>query len=109
MRWNREAIRQHLKPVIDFQLKHPDARIYVGEFSCIAWVVGDGEYVRDCISVFEEYGWDWTYHAYREWPGWNVDYDAVKENETKLYKPEHPSARKQALLDGLAAGSELDI
>ena len=105
-RWCRETIRRHLKPVIDFQLRHPDARIYIGEFSCIAWVVGDGDYVRDCISVFEEYGWDWTYHAYREWPGWDVDYDAVRENESKLYKPEHPSARKQALLEGLSFSVE---
>lgn len=100
--WNRERIRQHLKPVIDFQLRHPDVRIYVGEFSCIPWVVGDGEYVRDCISVFEEYGWDWTYHAYREWPGWDVDYDAIKENASELYKPTEPTLRKRALLDGLS-------
>lgn len=101
-RWNRETIRRHLKPVIDFQIRHPDARIYVGEFSCIAWAAGDGEYVRDCISVFEEYGWDWTYHAYREWKGWDVDYDAVCDNVPKLHKPGRPSLRKRALLDGLS-------
>ena len=27
------------------------------------------------ISINEAYGWDWTYHAYREWQGWSVEYD----------------------------------
>jgi hypothetical protein len=26
--------------------------------------------MRDAIELFEEAGWDWTYHAFREWQGW---------------------------------------
>ncbi len=28
---------------------------------------------KDCIEVFEDYGWDGAYHAFREWHGWNVE------------------------------------
>jgi hypothetical protein len=34
--------------------------IEAAEWDCAAG------YLRDCIDLFEEYGWDWTYHAYRE-------------------------------------------
>ena len=34
--WNRARIRRELEPVIDFQKRH-DCKIYVGEFSAIAW------------------------------------------------------------------------
>lgn len=37
---------------------------------------GDGaeRNLADLISIFNEYGWDWTYHAFREWPGWSVEH-----------------------------------
>ena len=22
----------------------------------------------------QEYGWDWSYHAFREWPGWSLEH-----------------------------------
>lgn len=34
--WDRERIRRELKPVIEFQKRH-NCKIYVGEFSAIAW------------------------------------------------------------------------
>ena len=70
--WNSAYMRDVMKPVRDFQLKH-GARIYVGEFSAVAWAEGADKYLADCISLFEEYGWDWTYHAFREWNGNNQE------------------------------------
>ncbi len=64
----------------------------------MAWASGAEEYLRDCIGIFEEYGWDWTYHAFREWPGWSV------EHEGTCHADLHPSAdnpRMRALLKGL--------
>jgi len=26
------------------------------------------------IDLFEEHGWDWTYHGFREWTGWSVEH-----------------------------------
>ena len=96
--WDREALRKALAPVSDFQLRH-GARIYVGEFSAICWAEGADRYLADCIALFEEYGWDWTYHAFREWAGWSV------EHEGTCHADLHPSSdnpRKRALLDGLS-------
>ena len=57
--WNIDFLRQQLKPVRDFQLKH-GARIYAGEFSAVAWAPGAEKHLADCISLFEEYGRNWT-------------------------------------------------
>ena len=93
--WNKEMIRKHLQPVRDFQLRH-NARIYVGEFSAIAWAPGAEKYLNDCIEIFEEYGWDWTYHAFREWDGWSVEHEAASPSDLKPAKEDTP--RKKVLL-----------
>lgn len=95
--WNRGTIDWSLKPVIKFQERY-GARIYVGEFSAVAWAPGAGNYLRDCISVFKEHGWDWTYHAFREWAGWSVEH--AGEDDASL-RPSADNPRKRALLDGL--------
>ena len=30
-----------------------------------------------CIALFRDYGWDWTYHAFREWEGWSVEHEPI--------------------------------
>lgn len=98
--WNRDFLRRTLKPVRDFQARH-GARIYVGEFSAIAWAEGAADYLRDCIDLFEEEGWDWTYHAFREWTGWSVEHEAEKPG---AQRPSFDNPRKRALLDGFRRG-----
>ncbi len=95
--WNRDFLREKLAPVREFQLRH-GARIYVGEFSAIAWADGAGEYLRDCISLFEEYGWDWTFHAFDEFEGWSIEHESDLPFE---FRPSAENPRKQALLEGL--------
>ena len=90
-------MRGALRPVREFQLRH-GARIYCGEFSAVAWASGAEEYLRDCIDLFEEYGWDWTYHAFREWPGWSVEHEG---SDAEHLVPSADNPRKRALLDGL--------
>ena len=100
--WDREFLRRQLADVRKFQQEH-GAKIYVGEFSAIAWAEGADAYLRDCISIFEEYGWDWSYHAFREWAGWDVEKSAALDARTKQPKftdaPDTP--RRRALLRGL--------
>ena len=69
---SREDLRRTLQPVVDFQRRHR-CRILVGEFSASLFAPGAAEYVADYIDLFEEYGWDWTYHAFRESLLWNVE------------------------------------
>jgi hypothetical protein len=45
--------------IIDFQRKH-GAKILLGEFGCISWAPGAAQYLKDCVELFEEYGWDWV-------------------------------------------------
>ncbi len=97
-KWDIEYLRKVLVPVREFEKRH-HAKIYVGEFSAIAWAEGAENYIRDCISLFEEYGWDWTYHAFREWKGWSVEHEGPDE---KNMVPSADNPRKRALLDGFA-------
>ena len=34
-------------------------------------------YLKDLLEIFEEEGWDWAYHAYREWHGWSLEHTAA--------------------------------
>jgi hypothetical protein len=97
MGWDISYLRRVLEPVRAFQKRH-NARIYVGEFSAIAWAPGADRYLRDCISLFEEYGWDWTYHAFREWAGWSVEHEIAGPGQQPVPSDDNP--RKRALLDG---------
>lgn len=73
-KWDKEQMRRNLQAVRDFQ-KDYNVQIYVGEFSAIRWAPDDTayNYLRDSIDLFEEYGWDWNYHAFREYNGWSVE------------------------------------
>lgn len=94
--WDREVLRKVLKPVAEFQKRHK-ARIYIGEFSARARAEGADRYLRDCIELFEEYGWDWTYHSFREAPTWDVE----KEWKDGRHVPSAGNARKTVLLNAL--------
>lgn len=73
--WNKQALRETLQPVIDFQTKY-NVPIYVGEFSIISWVPVQSSvnWLTDVISLFEELKWAWSYHAFREWQGWSLEH-----------------------------------
>jgi len=96
--WDRDYLRRALAPVRAFEKRH-GAKIYIGEFSAITWAKGADAYLRDCIAVFEEYGWDWSYHAFREWSGWSVEHAC--EGPGKPFVPSADNPRRRALLDGL--------
>lgn len=73
-RSGRDELRAAMTRVIEFQKKY-GAKIYVGEFTVPRWVPdGGGRYLDDLISLFEEYGWDWTFHAFREWDGFSPEH-----------------------------------
>ena len=68
----------------------------------MAWAEGAAQYLDDLISLFEEYGWDWSYHAFREYPGWSVEHEASDYNHYR--KAEKDTDRKKVLLKGFANG-----
>ena len=98
---DRAALEKALAPVRAFEKRH-GAKIYVGEFSASAWAPGADRYIADCIALFREYGWDWTYHAFREWEGWSVEHEPVSFGTTPdCFRPSADNPRKRALIEGL--------
>ena len=95
-KWNKEYLRSELEFARVFQQK-TGARIYVGEFGCIRWAPGGDQYLNDCIELFEEYGWDWAYHAFREFDGWSVECS----DDPKVNQIVPMTKRKAVLLKGL--------
>lgn len=88
-RWyDRETLKKALSPVIKFQQEF-NVHIYIGEFSAIRWAPGDSayQYLRDCIDIFEENGWDWAYHAFREWDGWSVEHGPDPKDHNRTLEP----------------------
>ncbi|MBN2473319.1 MAG: cellulase family glycosylhydrolase [Pirellulales bacterium] len=96
--WDKEQLRRVLAPVREFQLAY-NVHIYAGEFSAIRWAPGAAAYLRDAIALFEEYGWDWTYHAYREWDGWSVEHGSDPQDHQPASEP---TDRKKLLLSWFA-------
>jgi len=86
--WDKDALRRVLQPAIDYQRDY-GVHIYLGEFSAIRWAPGDSahDYLRDCIEVFEEQGWDWAYHAFREWDGWSVEHGPDRQDRSPSPTP----------------------
>ena len=103
--WNRESLEGVLRPVMEFQKRY-NVHIYIGEFSAIRWAPeGSGfRYLRDVIDIFERQGWDWSYHAFREWQGWSVEHGSDR-NDTRV--TEQPTDRKQLLLEWFARNKKL--
>jgi aryl-phospho-beta-D-glucosidase BglC (GH1 family) len=93
--WNRTELERTLQPVIDFQKRYR-AHIYVGEFSAIRWAPNQSaeRYLSDVIDIFEAHGWDWSYHAFREWQGWSVEHGEVRAQDAPVTSP----TRRQQLL-----------
>ena len=81
--WDRAQLEKALEPVIAFQKRY-GVHIYVGEFSAIRWAPDDSayRYLKDLLDIFEQHGWDWTYHAFREWDGWSVEHGSDRADTT---------------------------
>ena len=102
---DKAYLQQVLAAARAFEATH-GAKIYVGEFSAPAWAGGVEVYLRDLIDIFGTYGWDWTYHAFREWAGWSVEHEPVRLGITAdCFRASVDNPRKNALLSGLAGNA----
>ncbi|WP_043588602.1 glycoside hydrolase family 5 protein [Geminisphaera colitermitum] len=96
--YDKESLRKHVQPIRDFQLA-TGAPIFIGEFSAARWAPGAAQYIDDCISLFEEYGWDWTYHAFRESTIWDVEHVDDSPRAKPVRAPaDQPTERQKVLL-----------
>jgi hypothetical protein len=99
-RWDKARLEAAIKPAVDFQ-KNYGVPIYVGEFSAIRWAPDDSayRYLKDLIELFEAHGWDWTYHAFREWDGWSVEHGPDRAD----HQPAATPTSRETLLRGWLA------
>ncbi|MHB1156718.1 MAG: cellulase family glycosylhydrolase [Phycisphaerales bacterium] len=95
--WDRATLERAIQPAIDFQKRHPDIRIFVGEFSAIRWAPNAQQYLQDCISIFEQHGWDWAYHSFRGYSGWNLEDDDQFSSPQDAQPAKQPTARAQVI------------
>ncbi len=103
--FDKEYLRRRMVHARRFQEKH-GARIYCGEFSACGWAPGAERWMQDVIDIMEEYGWDWTYHAFREAPMWSVEH--VFDGNCKGAKavPSSDNPRMRVLKDGFRKGEK---
>lgn len=99
-RWDKAALETSMEAAIAFAKRYR-VQMYVGEFSAIRWAPGADAYLRDVIGIFEKYGWDWSYHAYREWHGWNLELGEARDDMTAT---KEPGARLRVVREALRAG-----
>jgi aryl-phospho-beta-D-glucosidase BglC (GH1 family) len=95
--WNKEQLRAAMQPNVDWQKRH-NVSIHIGEFSAVRWAPGNStcNYLSDLIDLFEENGWNWNYHCFREFQGWNVELIGDKDH------PQHspvPTDRQLLLME----------
>ena len=75
---SRASLSSAMEPVRAFSRKY-DVPIFVGEFSIIRWAPGESavRYLDDAIELFEAAGWNWAYHSFREYEGWDAELDPL--------------------------------
>ena len=104
--WDKTTIKNFLKPVIDWQREYKIdySKIVVGEFGVNRLINGAANYLRDCRSIFLEYGFMHAFYQFREpsfprmdyelgvedkiWPYWQALEKGVSPNYEKLRKSE---------------------
>lgn len=82
--WDRQRMEVDLRDTIAFQRRFK-VPVYVGEFSCVRWAPGKSRerYLSDSLAIFRKYGWSWTYHEFRGWPGWDAEIASAERERTE--------------------------
>ncbi len=99
--YNKSVLKEILQPVRDFQQAY-QAKIFVGEFGVVRWAPGSAQYLNDCIELFEEYRWDWTFFCFRESPDWDAEIEGRSEDRNNYKIAIQDTDRKIVLLHWMA-------
>lgn len=86
--FKKKDLEKYLQPVRDFQVKY-GKEIYIGEFAAVRWsgfprYVNTQFWVRDAISIFNKYGWHWSYLGFRNSNVWSP-FMAWNRNDLQEY------------------------
>lgn len=111
--YDKSRLENYLSDALNFQ-KTYNVPIYVGEYSCARWSgYPDSKnaynYLNDCIEIFEEYGWNWTYHAFREAGVWNLEYSdkpCPDKCNAGCTEPDQDTDRKELMVAAFKKNSQ---
>jgi hypothetical protein len=81
---DRARLVLELRHAKDFAARF-DVPMYVGEFGCVRWAP-DGSalrYVEDCLDLFTAFGWNWCFHSFRTWSGWDAEIDSDDPDQNR--------------------------
>ena len=92
--WTSTWLGTQFAPAVAFQERYK-VGMYVGEFSAVRWAPGAYDWLADVTDLFEAHGWDWSYHAFREYQGWSVE---IGEAKTVTTPSTTPTLRQQLLM-----------
>ena len=83
--WDKAALASYMAPARTYQQDH-SVPVYIGEFSAARWTGADGDaYLQDCIDLFEQFGWSWTYLGWRQYEGWDAEM-GTRPDDTHRYQ-----------------------
>lgn len=103
---DRKTLVSILQPVRDFQLAY-DVPILVGEFSALRWCPGADLYLSDLVSIFEDFGWSWSYHSFRESQMWSLENnDLPYDTATSGVKSDTLTNRMKAIMQGFLRNNQ---
>ena len=74
--WDRAALQRYFTPIHQWQVDHKYAdgslpRIWVGEMGAERWEPNASGFYSDTLSIFEQWGWDWSFHDPANSSEWN--------------------------------------
>jgi hypothetical protein len=77
-RWDKDALRARVAPVVRWARQHgvANSRIVAAEFGVDRRVGGAAAYLADLVDVLNEGGWHWAFYSFRsdgDWTG--LDYE----------------------------------
>ena len=100
--WNKAQLEASVQEVVKFQQKY-NVKVWIGEFGAVRWAGNAGQWIRDTISIWEKYGWDWCYHSYGGYDGFNPTFSASSTPSNKM-----DGGVDTALIQALQAGFALN-
>lgn len=85
---NKAALSTFLRPVKQFQAR-AKTPIHITELSTVRWTPkGSGaKWIKDALSIIEQYKWTWAFHAFREATPWSVEVGDKYGDESAATKP----------------------
>jgi len=99
-RLNKAQLRASLRKVMIFQRKNK-VKVIVGEFAAPRWAPKNStvRFLKDYIDIFEQQGWDWMLHAWREADVWSIEHTSNPNDPN----PSVTKTNRQQLIEGYFA------